>query len=828
MEEPVLTASSGLSQTTAQNVQFNDAAPGMTAGLDRGYDGVSAADQTENMDFVKFLSRPVRIGNFTWNEADAVGTSHTFNPWNLYFTDARVKYKLNNFAFIQCKLKVKILINASPFYYGAMYMGYQPLPTLTPSTIVNDAGTRYLIPYSQRPHIWINPQNNEAGEMTLPYFNQANWINAQSAQNMTDMGQLTFLNYTVLASANGVVGSGVSIAIYAWAEDVKLSGPSIGLATQSDEFTIQSDEYGVGVVSAPASAIASAAKWFERIPVIGRFATATRIGASAVSTIASLFGFTNVPVITDTQPYRPEAFPKLASTEIGFPVEKLTLDPKNELSVDPTILGLESTDEMVMSHLLQRESYLTTTTWSTANAVDDILFTSRVMPNLYDNDGAANPKIYLTPTAWLSELFRSWRGDMIFKFKIVASVFHKGRLRISFDPAGYTGENITVDALSSNVVFTSIVDLGESNEVEFRVPYQQATAFLLNPNNYLANQIPWSTSLAPPFNRNPLYDNGTIMLRVQTTLTAPVASSSVSILVFVRAAENLEFANPVNIADYASTFQVQSGEYTESDRTAPHIIGSDTPNTVDERYLVNFGESIKSLRQLLRRSTLVSTSVLPYTASQEFSVLAKTFGKIPGAYGYDPNGINSAKGTIVTGSNFNFNYSQMLPLTWILPAFVTYRGSTNWSFNVDAPAAIGHIRASRLNSSVNTVSSELVRNSTRGSTSYNASWFLTNLISGASGQALTNQQTNAGLNITCPMYTNYRMQSTSPTYYTRGNSSDGSCFDFFQLEVMTDAISGVADSGVRIWAYNSIGTDFGCHFFLNVPTLYLYGVPTPN
>jgi hypothetical protein len=289
----------------------------MTAGIDRPYDGISAGDQTEAMDFVKFLSRPVRIANFTWNESDAVGTSHTYSPWQLFFNDARVKYKLNNFAFIQCKLKIKVLINASPFYYGAMYMGYQPLPNLTPSTIQNDTGTRYLIPYSQRPHLWIYPQGNEAGEMTLPFFYHRNFINAQLSQEFADMGQLTFLNYTTLQSANGVSSSGVSIAIYAWAEDVKLSGPSVGLA-------LQSDEYGEGCVSAPASAIANAASWFEDIPIIGKFATATRIGASAVSTIASMFGFTNVPVIADTQPYRPEPFPKMANTDIGFPVEKLT------------------------------------------------------------------------------------------------------------------------------------------------------------------------------------------------------------------------------------------------------------------------------------------------------------------------------------------------------------------------------------------------------------------------------------------------------------------------------------------------------------------------
>lgn len=810
-----------------ETVAFHDEAEGMYSGINRGPDGISAMDQTENIDFVKFLSRPVRIANFTWNETDAVGTTHTYDPWNLYFTDTRVRYKLNNFAFIQCKLKVKILVNASPFYYGAMYMGYQPLPALTPSTIVADAGTRYLIPYSQRPHLWIYPQGSEGGEMTLPYFNNQNWISAQSSQAMTNMGQLKFINYTALQSANGVTGAGVTIAVYAWAEDVKISGPSAGLATQSLE--LQGDEYGTGVVSAPASAISNFASWFEDIPVIGRFATATRIGASAVSTIASLFGFTNVPVIADSQPYRPEAFPKMASTEIGFPVEKLTLDPKNELSVDPSILGLDSTDEMVTNHLMQRESYLCTTSWTNAQAIDTILFSSNVNPMMFDNDGATNSKLYMTPPAWVSALFENWRGDMIFRFRIVASPFHKGRLRISYDPAGYAGESIINDANTSNVVFTSIVDLGDKNDVEFRIPYQQALAFLLNRNNYASTGIQWSTSAAPTFAYDALRDNGTITVRVQTLLTAPIATTSVSILVFVRAAENIEVANPRTVPNL-STFAVQSGEvFAESDDVRHEVMGTDTRDPHADRYLVNFGESVKSLRQLMRRTSLIGVTTYANNTTNDYILMSKRFTKIPPDYGYDPNGLHSAKGLVVTASNFPFNYVFKTPMNWILPAFVAYRGSTIWTFNVDGVQPYGHVRVYRSNQS-GADASESVATFTKGTVSANASFFLQNSDSGAAGQALTNQNTNAGISVLCPNYGKYRFQSTSLIAANHPSATiDDAQFDEFLLEVAADGVTGTTPNGLRVWSYSSIGTDFGMHFFLNVPTLWMYSaVPTAN
>lgn len=797
----------------------------MRAGLDAKHDGVSAMDQTQSVDLQNFLARPVRIASFTWNETDAIGTTTTINPWQAFFSDARVQYKLNNFAFIQCKLKVKIMINASPFYYGAMLAAYQPLPALTPSTIQNDTGTRYFIPLSQRPHLWVYPQGNEGGEMTLPYFFNKNWLSAQSDSDMLNMGQLKLVNYTTLQSANGATGTGVTISVYAYAEDVKLSGPSVGLATQALE--VQSDEYGQGVISAPASAISNAARWFEDIPVIGRFATATRIGASAVSAVASLFGFTNVPVIADTQPFRPEAFPKFASSEIGYPVEKLTLDPKNELTVDPTILGLDSTDEMVITHLTQRESYLATTTWSSADVSDKILFTSNVNPFLFDNDGATNSKLYMTPMGWVSALFQHWRGDIIFRFRVVASPYHKGRLRISFDPAGYSGLNITNTTASSNVVFTEIVDLGNTSDVEFRVPYQQATAFLTNRNNYGASGIQWSTSASPSFTYSPSYDNGMLTVRVLTALTAPIASSSVSILVSVRAASNLEFANPRTVPD-SSIFQVQAAEYTESDTLATEILGNNNPRAHKDRYLVNFGESIKSLRQLMRRTSLVGVTTFTTDTTNDNVLNKKRFLKIPPAYGYDPAGLHSAKGLVATGSNFPFNFVNQTPLNWILPAFIGYRGSTIWTFNASNKGESSHVRVYRVNQSGANAGEGVVA-AAKGTVSANARFYKLESDSGAAGQAVTSQWTNAGLSVLCPNYGRHRFQSTALTRATVPGGGDDAQSDEFMLEVATDGISGPDNKGLKVWAYSSIGTDFGLYFFLNVPTLWIYSVlPAAN
>jgi len=160
--------------------------------------------------------------------------------------------------------------------------------------------------------------------------------------------------------------------------DVHLMGSTTSLSLQAG--VRKNDEYGKGPVSAPASALASVASMLTKVPVIGKFARATEIGASAVSSVATLFGFTNVPVIENVMPYQPMNGPMLASAHIGTPVQKLALDPKQELSIDPSPHGIGSVDELSMSYLKTKESYFAVTSWSTTDPVGSQLFNFRVNP----------------------------------------------------------------------------------------------------------------------------------------------------------------------------------------------------------------------------------------------------------------------------------------------------------------------------------------------------------------------------------------------------------------------------------------------------------------
>jgi len=791
---------------TSQTVSFNDADAGekivfATAPRDQKMDQSGVA-------LTGFLERPTLIHTISWTEAGLAES--TIDPWTLFLNNAYIKNKIQNFAFLRGNLKIKIVMNSAPFYYGALLVSYAPTPNdLLPLT----TSSARFVALSQRPHMWVYPQLGTAGEVTLPFLLPYDYLDLTSANAVTFMGRLTFTEFAVLQSANGATTNGVTMQIYAWMEGPEITGPTYRAALQSG-----SDEYGNGPVSAPAAAIGKFASHFHNIPVIGRFAKATTIGASAVSHIAKLFGWSNVPVIEDVKPMKNLPFHDIASAHISEPTSKFTLDPKAELSVDPAIVGGPTEDELAVSYLVQRESYVTGTTWNTTDSVGTLYFSTQVNPNIVALSGATaggTYTIYQTPIAWVGSMFANWQGDIIFRFKIIASKFHQGRLRISWDPIGLT--NTSADL--SNVVFTRVVDISDNDEVEFRVPYLQEFPWLLNRKT--PDAAVWSTAVDKVAGR--AYDNGVLSVRCLTNLSAPVDVAPVKILVFVRGAENFEFANPMELDDYdgCSHITMQSGD-SPFDAT--------TQNS--ERFLVNFAEPVPSLRLLLRRSCKVDTVPLgrkiPNTTDHG-GLLFWYMTKFPPPVGYDPYGMYTAKGVETPATTYPYNYTNMTYLEWISAAFVGLRGSVRWHYNIDSDVdSVGVVSSVELRRLSNaTLSSPdgpqyVVTYSPADTYSQQASRLntLAHEHNGGGGIVLSNTRGQPGISFEMPHMSGARFYHPNPKYWSRGTQGDQSNRDTYKLSLSIKPSIRPNFQKTTLHRYCCAGTDFSLSFFLNVPPLY--------
>jgi len=246
------------------------------------------------------------------------------------------------------------------------------------------------------------------------------------------------------------------------------------------------------------------------------------------------------------------------------------------------------------------------------------------------------------------------------------------------------------------------------------------------------------------------------------------------------------------------------------------------------------GERISNLRQLLRRMTISRVLTNPADLADWFIDSGVIMHRLPMAYGYDTiGGVDSAKGIIATTSNFSFNWCNFHPITYVISAFIGTRGSIHWTFNNDNSVPSGLVYACRYIGSTGSSAGYYSDTGTYGTASNNRSKFITgpHANPGTGGMAITNQFTNSGLNISLPNYNIYRFATTNPLRPTNVTSSDYSTYEMIQMGIQyngTDSAFPKA-SNSKVFCLAGIGTDFTCHFFLNVPTLWKYSsIPTPN
>jgi len=810
-----------------QQIGFADSAVGESVNFDAPPLDSFDSCVIKDLSLGDYLSRPVLIDTFNWLEAAFF--QHNFDPWALFFAHGPIAKKLDNYGLIRCTLKLKIVVSASPFYYGAGLVSYVAKPDFHLGTNVVIAGDEQIVTYSQRPHAWIYPSESQGAELQLPFFHEYNWMNVD-ADVFSGMGTIIYSSPTTLKNANSVAGANVTVRCYAWAENVELSAPTLqlqGKRTSKAKFgkkkkggkkpTVMSkvsdfsngreDEYD-GAVSSIASAVANASSALTNVPIIGPMARATEIGAGALSRVAAWFGYTNVPIISDVLPYKNTAFGGFASSEISAPTPKLTLDPKNELTLDPRTVGLDGTDELALEHYLSKETYLTDFVWDTSDPSNSFLFGMAMNPSgFYRRNGST---VWPSPLSHTSQLYKYWTGSIIVKFRVICTPYHRGRFKIMFEPSQGVAFTTTLDETAN---ITRIFDLGETNEVEICVPYMQAEAFLENYRFTGSTDTSFSTVAA---SISPLADyNGFITVNVVNELTSPVADAPVEFIVSVRAGDDFKYVGP-QAPPNTLAWALQSDVVPLMD-----CLG-DTEQEEPEVFQVYGGESAMSLRQLLHRHCYVRSAADDEAAGYYKS----TFGLYPTALAMAA----SSKNVHDAGGGIRRSYCANTFENWIAPTFAGRRGSMYWAVNFvdnDVSNVGAFFRASSTVVAPTAFDAHFALPWTSPTdTSYKMLLTGGPLVDTGNGAAMYATSTQAGLTTLVPFISNLRFMGTYPNSLASASTR--------RLGVDENAVTFVVSlirSGTdkyQMSYYCATGPDYNLFFFMGVPSMTSTSITPPT
>jgi len=650
-------------ETTA----FHSETPGWVADIGQtssDHDLVSA----QHEELAEFFSRPLLTREINW----AVGSQLDlrFDPWSDYFNHKRVINRINNYYHLRCRLHVRFLINGNSFLYTNCIVFYTPLPLTDSYDNEDTTALADLTMRSQRPHIYLDPTISKGGDMILPFFYPYNALSIPDA-NWFEMGRLSLRSFGALTHVSSNTGN-VVISVFTWAEDVSLNIPtglnSAAIIPQAGP----AGEYASSTISQPMMALAAWAGNMKNIPYIAPYARATEIGASAVGTIAKLFGYSRPVQLADQHDTQVNSYGNIAITNAKEVTNKLTLDAKSELNIDTRTMGLSGEDEMAILNIAQKESFINLTSWGSADIPGKVIFQTYVNP--IQNTAIAGTYRY-PAISMVTSFFEKWRGGIRFRFMIMASAFHKGRLRISYDP-------VSGNLPDYNVSFNRIIDLATDRDFVIEVPY--------------ASLRPWCENLRDLRDRRKIRDannngvldpmvkssdNGFITVSVLNRLTVPNdLDKQVRIAVFISAADDFQVAEPTStkIGDFSPTPVPQSGKdpgYSTTDPVAPEIdppeepviykLFETKPLTKDETTF--FCDPIVSFRQILRRYDFLGILPLP---RDEYAYYSQRLNNLP-----------IFRGTYQTAGQPNSVYiNRGTPLIVLSSCFAAWRGSIRYKY----------------------------------------------------------------------------------------------------------------------------------------------------
>lgn len=566
------------------------------------YDSIT---ETDEHTIQNFLGRMVIINQGTWSSTQASGVTLA----NLTFPSALFKTgttnynqnvnKLDGFAAMKAKVKVRIEVNSQPFQAGALLLHYYPYSEYMQSHAQWYTGTTTdLVAASGCPHVVMNLANTTSMSFTTPYISPFLFFNLPQGQG--SFGNVVISVLSPLASTGA---NSVNYTIWAAFEDVQLRYPTDAPLTtnfaQVGKEIQKMETRGTisGTVRSIGTAVADVLPWVG----LGWLSEPARFITDAGESVLKMLGFSKPSVEAPITRVRLSPTQFFLNADGVDTSHKLGLSAANALATVPGWAGTDE-DEMRLDYICSRPNFYTRFTWSTGTVADTSLF---IQPNspLWTQSLAAltagnyAQTVSLPLCAKVASMFGVWRGTMVYTFHVVKTQFHSGRLRVSFRPYSFPAGPIASDVQFVNqpgYAYTDEIDLSAGTTFTYEVPFVAVR--------------PWMHCFYDPKTAYPGGDirnsaTGIVQVSVINPLVAAsTVQSSVEVLVFVSMKE-AQFASPVkstylpfgipNVAQIGKARIVPSMQSSE--------MMSDRKDLSMLPYSTCIGENVTSFRQILKR-----------------------------------------------------------------------------------------------------------------------------------------------------------------------------------------------------------------------------------
>jgi len=643
--------------------------------------------QRGTLDMGDFLSRPIRIYENTL--ALSTNIDLALQVWDLYSLVPSVRAKLKNFSYLRGNFHVRIVVSGTPFHYGRLLLSYQPFAVYnrTITQLVSGSATYSTIRplkvcyLSQAPgSMTLDVKDNVPIEMVCPFistkpmhrlFGVASTVISDSTSfpDFETAGTLYIMSINQIKAVTASPST-TYIQIYAWMEDVELgvgTATHLAITSESGKF----DERKIGPVERISSSLYKVSSTLSSLPVIAPFAKASAMIFGALSGVSAIFGWSKPILNTHTVVMKNEPYQNGAYTIGTDTAKRVVLDPMQELTVDPRICG-STDDEMTISHIANRRSYMDTFTWGTGGALGTPIAVYGVTPCQVVDGVVLSTIGYDAPTStsFAAAPFNYWRGDLIFRFEIVCSSFHRGKIAVFYEP-NVSQSSLIMSSIDLNKQFIQVVDIQDTQVFDVRINWASYRAWLKTTtavSSYTNNRANFLPRVGE--------QNGFIYLVPFTALQSP-DNSAISINTYIMS-DNLQVNGLTdnNLPQHRRVIVAESGKLNcetlslsanvHEDVTCLEL--NDSTASTDKICDEHFGEQPVSFRSLLKRFVSLTYGIVAPSGYYAGNIINPI---LPVS--------NSPYGTV------DINYQELF--SYLRYAYLGIRGSIRYRFNSQLPVA---------------------------------------------------------------------------------------------------------------------------------------------
>lgn len=586
----------------------------------------TAVSDGEQNTLLDILSRPVQLFSATWPLTSIRGTKlGSFDIPDAWITNPMISRKLSGFRFYRCDIEVELQVNAQPFNAGAIYMWFEPyadqLQSVPTSTMFITGRTGY-------PNVQLFLEDATSAKLVCPYV-----TNQNAYTYTTEAGVIGGkLHLEILSQLTGSLDA--EITLYMWAKNIRVEQPTqtplgtyINAQAGEEEWPEPEDQAAPGsegayidataiqteekIASKPGTSVSkilgAAGKAVSVLSVVPEVGVVAAIAGGVLSLgglIAGAFGWSK-PLDQGTNQMVQIGLNRNLTNFNGDSKAKVAaIDATNK--VDMPVDAFRSTkDEMAFRSMLGKELYIGENQWAVTDVAGSTIVGFSVAPELfYDSQSGTVGGQNGTFTAMhyagaLAQLFRYWRGSLEFRFKLVKTQYHSGRIEVLWFP-GEIGDAVT----NPEMMYREIHDIRSKNEFVVKIPF-----------NY---PYPWCSLVKPGGSYT-----GRLFVRVLNPLRAPTTvAQSVKVLTYMRAGPDFQFAMPRSMRNTL---------VAHTPKPTVNAQANFTEVTLNEDTKVNqrgVGEAVLSARTLCRRYVDFQTNGGQTRHSQDCISAAATYAQL--------------------------------------------------------------------------------------------------------------------------------------------------------------------------------------------------------